>query len=163
MTKRNKIELCRHLGAPDQGEDRPRRAVERGGQRVEFGLHQFPGRSRQQMRERFDRSMRAMRCGEGVIDIDVAEFGEGVRKTGRVGFLPLVETEIFEQRDLARPKGRDRPFRLLADAIGGKGDMAAADRLLQRRDQLTQREGRVGLTLRTAEMRHDDDFGVFVD
>ena len=82
------------------------------------------------MRESVDRSMRAMRCGEGVIYIDLAEFGEGARKIGRVGFLFLVEAEIFQQRDFAGPKSRDHPFRLLADAIGCKGDMTAADHLL---------------------------------
>jgi len=58
-----------------------------------------------------------MRRRERVVHIDIAELGECARKIGRILFLSLIEAQIFEQRDLSRPKIRDDPLRRLADAV----------------------------------------------
>ena len=76
-----------------------------------------------------------MRSRECVVDIDVAEFGQGPRKILRIRLFALVEAEIFEKSDLPGPKRRNDPFRLFADAVSSEGDLSAADCLAQRRYQ----------------------------
>ncbi len=100
---------------------------------------------------------------EGIVDVDIAQFGKSAGKVGRICFLTLVEAEVFEKGDLPRPKRGDHSFGLVANAIRGKGYLPAGDRLLQRRDQGPQRKGWVRPALGAAEMRHDDNFGAFVD
>ncbi len=74
-----------------------------------------------------------------------------------------MKAEIFEQRHLPRTEGRHDPPGLLADAVGGKRDLAAAQCPAQRRQHRAQRKFRVGAALRPAEMRHHDNHGTPID
>src|SRR6266478_4606741 len=107
--------------------------------------------------------MRPMRRRERIVNVDVAQFGKGVGKVGRVCLLALVEAEVFEKGDLPGPKRRDHSLRLVANAIRGESHLPAADRLLQGYNQGPQRKGRVRPALRSAKVRHHNYLGAFVD
>ena len=66
-------ELGRDLGAADDRRHRALRIAKRALQRLELGLHRPPGEARQVMRDALGRRMGAVRGGEGVVDIIVAE------------------------------------------------------------------------------------------
>ncbi len=104
-----------------------------------------------------------MRGRKSIVDIDVAELGEGLRKTGRVRLLAFVETKIFEERDLPRSERGDNAFCFLADAVGGEGHVTTTDRALERRYHQAQGEGGIGFAPRTAEMRHHDHLRALLD
>ena len=96
-------------------------------QRLELGLHGAAGIGGQEVRERFGRSVRAVRGGKRVVDIDVAELRERGREGRIVLFLALVEARVLQAENVARLHARDRLFGDLADAIVGKGDRPADD------------------------------------
>ena len=65
-------------------------------------------------------------CGaERVVDIDIAEGRQGFRKGVVVFFLPLMESEVFKEQDVARLQLGDKLFHCRADAIGGKQNFFA--------------------------------------
>ena len=70
------LDLGRDLGAADNGHDRPFRIFERLAERGDLGHHQKAGIGRQQIGDGFDRGMRPVGRGEGIVDIDIAERGE---------------------------------------------------------------------------------------
>ncbi len=156
------IELGRDLGAADQRDDRVRWVFEGGAERLQFGLHVLPRRRRQEVRQRRDRGVRAVRRRERVIDIEVAERRQLLREAGVVLFLLRVEAQVFQQRHLAGVQCGDDARRLGADAVAGEMHRPAADRPAQRLDQGPQRLRRIG-ALRAAEMRHHDDLGAAAD
>src|SRR5437879_701092 len=73
------------------------RVFQRGAGRFPLLRHVFAGGGRQQMRQRLDRGMRPVRRREGVVDIRIAQCGEGAGESGVVGLLALVEAQVFEQ------------------------------------------------------------------
>ena len=102
------VELGRNLGAADDGGDRPLRRVERLAERLELGLHGAAGIGRQHVAEAFGRGMRAVRGGEGVVDIDVAELGERGDEGRIVLFLAGVEARVLQAEDVAGLHRGDR-------------------------------------------------------
>ncbi len=100
---------------------------------------------------------------ERIVDINFAELGKGASELRRIRLLALVEAKIFEECNLAGPKRCHHPLRFRADAIGRESHLAAADRLLQGRNQRPQRKSRVRSVLWTTEMRHHDDLGASRD
>ena len=122
------IELGRHLRPADQRQNGRRRLLEGRRQGREFGLHQLPGGIWQQPSQRVDRGVRAVRGGEGIIDVDIAQIGERAREIERVRFLLLVEAKIFEESHLPWPKRRDDALCFCTDAILGEDHIPAANR-----------------------------------
>ena len=116
------VELGRDLGAADDGDHRLLRRVQRLRQRVELGLHGAAGIGGQFVAEAFGRGMRAMRGGEGVVDVDVAELRER-RDEGRIVlFFFFVEARVLETENVAVLHRGDGLLGDFADAVLGKAD-----------------------------------------
>ena len=96
------VELGRNLGAADDRRHRPLRCVQRLLQRFELLLHGAPGVGGEQMGDRLDRGVRAVRDREGVVDIDVAQRGELGGESGIVFFFALMEAGILQAQNIAR-------------------------------------------------------------
>ena len=107
MHEGQEVELGRDLGAADERHHRALRRLERRGERLELRLHQPPGGGGQQMRQRLGRGMRAMRRGEGVVDVEIAERRELPREAGIVASPRRMEAEILQQRHVAGARARD--------------------------------------------------------
>ena len=118
------IELGGNLRAADDGGDRALRRVQRLLQRRKLFLHGAAGISGQKMRDRLDRSVRAVRDRERIVDVNVAELRKSGRKRRIVLFFAFVEAGIFQAENVARLHARHRLFGGLADAVVGKGDRA---------------------------------------
>ena len=67
-----------------------------------------------------DGSVRPMRDGKGVVDIDIAEARQLRGKLAVVLFFAFVEARIFEAKNIAGLHRGDGLFGDLADAICGK-------------------------------------------
>ena len=150
------IELGGDLGAADDRGEGPRRRFQSARQRFQFGLHRPPRGGGQKMSQPFRRSVRAVRGGKGVVDVDFPERGERPRESGIVRFLAGVETQVLEQQDLARAKPLSRSFGDGADAVLGERDLAAAERPAQGPDEGAQGQVVQALALRSAEMGKDN-------
>ena len=113
------------------------------------------------MRETFRGSMRAVRRGKGIIDIDVAEFGKRVDKSGVVLLLAFVKARIFQQQNVASAHFGDRSFCRFADAIRGEANRLAEVLGKHRRDGF-QRICLVRAGFRAAEMGEQDDLAALI-
>ncbi len=136
--------------------------LERAAEMLELGLHQPSGRARQQAGDRRGRGMGAMRGGEGVVDVEIAERGELAGEGGVVFLLGGVEAQILEQRDLARRQPGDDRLGRRAAAILGEGDRAA-DRGRERVPHHLQRHAGHDLAVGPAEMGQHHDLGALVE
>ena len=87
-------------------------------------LHAAPDIGRELVRHSFGRSVRAMRSGKSVVDVNIAEFGQGAYERRIVLRLGGMEPGIFEHEDAAVLHCRDRAFRDLAGAVGRKSHIA---------------------------------------
>src|SRR5436309_14450324 len=106
------------------------------------------------MRQCRSRGVCAVGSRERVVDVEVAELGKGSSELRRICLFALVEAKIFEEGHLAGAECRDHPFCLFADAVRREGNLTAADRLLQGRNQRPEGKSRVRSVLWTAKMRH---------
>ena len=79
------------------------------GQRLDLSLHRAARIGRQLMGEPLGRGMRAMRGGEGVVDVDVAELGEFGDEGRIVLLLALVEAGVLQQQRRRRASSPRRP------------------------------------------------------
>ena len=151
------LDLGRDLGPTDDRGQGPRRVIERTAEALELRLHQAPRRGGQEPGQRLGRGMGAVGGGEGVVDIGVAERGEGLGEIGIVGFLAGMEAEVFQERYLSIAETGHHRRGLRPDAIPGEGDWSAAQRRSKGRGHLAQGEGRVDGAPGPAEMGHEDD------
>ena len=91
--------------------------VEGLAERVELGLHGATRVSRQLARQAFGRGVRAVRRGECVVDIDVAELCKLIDE-GRIVLLFLfMEARVFEKQHVAVLHRGDGFVRSCANAI----------------------------------------------
>jgi hypothetical protein len=67
--------------------------------------------------------MRAVRGGEGVVNVDIAQLGKRTREVERICFLSGVEAKILKESELAWPKTRDCSLRFFADTVRGEDDV----------------------------------------
>ncbi len=117
----------------------------------------WPAQRGQQPRQRVGRGVGAVRDREGVVDIDIAEFGQRGGEAGVVRLLARVEAQVLQQRDPALRQAGDGRARRPADAVPGEADRRAAERRRQRPRQRRQRHRGVAPPPRPAEMREDRD------
>ncbi len=109
------------------------------------------------------RRVRAMRGAERVVDVDVGELGERLRKRGIVLFLFRVEAQVLEQDDLGSAmRCGHGGFRRLADAVGRKDDVAL-QQLPQSIGDRLQAELRRRLALRPPQVRRKNDRRALVE
>src|ERR1700722_11079970 len=85
------VELAGDFGAADDGDQRTLGRLQRLAERFEFCLHRAASEGGQLMRDALGRGMGAMGGGKGVVDIEIAEFGEFVDEGRIVLFLAFVE------------------------------------------------------------------------
>jgi hypothetical protein len=145
-------ELGGHLGAADDGHQRARRLRERLAERLELGRQQRPGAGdRREARHAVRRGLGAVRGGEGVHHVDVAERGHAARERLVVLLLALDESHVLGERHLAR--GDLDAFEPVAHQRH-----RPAQQLRQPRRDRRQAERRVllvaGTGLRAPEVRH---------
>ena len=76
--------LVRDLGAADDGDDRARRIVQRGIERLQLRLHQPAGIGGQQVGHALGAGMGAMGGGEGVVHVDI---GQARQRRGEGGVV----------------------------------------------------------------------------
>ncbi len=72
--------LDRHLGPAHHGSDRGLRSTQRGIQRLQFRFHRPARIGRQHMRQPFGAGMGAVRGGKGIVDVEIAICGDGLRE-----------------------------------------------------------------------------------
>ncbi len=95
-------ELGGYLRAGDDGEQRPRRLLERRLQRRQFADQQRAGAGhRRVLRDSVSARLGAMRRAERIHHIDIAQRGHFLRQIVRVLLFALVEAHVLEQHDLA--------------------------------------------------------------
>ena len=102
--------------------------AERRIKRLELGLHQPAGGGGQNLGQPLGRGMRPVGRGKCVVDIDIAKCGQRGGNIRVVCLLPGMETQVFQERHLARAEiGNDRMCGI-ADAVLREGDRYAAQR-----------------------------------
>jgi hypothetical protein len=101
-------QLGRNLGPADNRRDRRFGCSKSRIERLELALHRAARIGREQMRQAFGGRMRAMRCAEGIVDVEIAVMCDGLRKVGIVGLLAGPETGVVEQTDIAIAQDADR-------------------------------------------------------
>ena len=129
-------------------------------ERFDFRLHGAAGIGRKFPRQALGRSVRAMRGGESVVDIEVAELRERRDEIRRVLFLAGMEAGVFEHQHVARLHRRDGLLGIWPDAILREGDRLAENF----RDRGHDRRQRLALVaaLGPAEMRKQDRLAALV-
>ena len=96
-----------------------------------------------------------MRRAERVVHIEVAEFREGLGKSGIVRFFSGMETDVLEQRHVPLIHVTDDLFRDLADSVVTESNRAADERVQIIADW-AQRIFLDRLSFRPAEVRHQN-------
>jgi len=110
------------------------------------------------MRYALGRGMGAVRGREGVIDIEVGQFGQAGRELGVVGFLGGVEAHVFQQDDAAGVQIGNGRMGRAADAVLGEAHRRS-QQFRQGRDQRLQAHRRHDLALGAVEVGQQGDLG----
>ena len=121
------FDFVRNLCAAENDNKRARRIFQFISQKLQLALHEQPRGALtaafgHHASDPFSGSMGAMRCAEGVIDINVGNLGEFFCKCRIIGFFFFVITDIFEQKHIAVFHGGNGFFDFLADTIIHKSD-----------------------------------------
>lgn len=95
---------------------------------------------------------------EGVVDVEIGQTRKLLSEGGVVGFLFLVETDVFQQQNVTWLEGGGGFLRRLADAIVGKGDRAAEE-FGEFGGDGAQGHGGFALAFWAAEVGGENDFG----
>jgi hypothetical protein len=96
-----------------------------------------------------------MGSSESIVDVEIAEPRQLAREGRIVRLLAGVETEVFQEQDLARLEGPGFPLHHLSDAVINPGD-GRPEQVLQVGSQGAGAKSGVGLAVGSAEMgRHD--------
>ena len=104
------FELVRHLGAAEDGDERPVRLLQHPAEILDLLRHQQAGgRLLRVMDDALGRRVRAVRRAEGVVDVDVGERRELPREAAVVLLLFGVEAQVLEQHHAAGLGLLDRP------------------------------------------------------
>ena len=153
------LQLVADLRAAEHDRVRPRRVLRQPLQDVDLGRDERSGGVRQAQRDVVDAGVLAVDGPEGVVDVQVGEGREPVGEAPPLGVvlarLAGREADVLEQHD---PVGLGRPHRLrgrLPHDVLGEAHRRA-EQLLEPLADRRQAVRRVGLALRTAEVRDDD-------
>ena len=120
---------------------------------LDFLFQQEACSCRQEVSYAFNRSVCAVRYTEAVIDIQVCQRSQLFGKFHVVLFLFLMETQVFQQQDVARLQLAGSSLRSLANTVGSEQNLFA-QQLAQMLSYRSQRQFRFNLSFRTAEMCH---------
>ena len=107
-----------NLGPAHNGHKGPFRILERFSQIIQFFHHQIACRTLPEMTRHPFRGCMGSMCGpEGIVDIDVAQFGKFFGKGRIVIGLLFVVPQIFQYQYVAATKRFDRCLSRFADAV----------------------------------------------
>jgi hypothetical protein len=141
----------------DQGERAP--MFQQLGKCEELALHEKSHGSRlEEARDSGHGRVRAMTCGEGIVDVAGPETRQRLREAGVVGLFGFVEPEIFEQEALPGSQGSSEFLRERTDAIRRQGDRPP-EQLLEPEQHGLQRIARIPCSCGSSEVRRQDDGG----
>ena len=103
----NDANLVGDLGSAQNGNVGTLGVLRRLTEERQLLLHQEAGHGGQIVRHALVGCVGAMRCAEGVVDVDFGRAGQLFREFGVVGPLLAVEAGVFQQDNLAWPHGPD--------------------------------------------------------
>ena len=158
------LDLVRHLGAAEDGDERSLRRFEDVAEILQLLLHQQAGRRAPDVvRDPFDRRVRAMRGAEGVVDVLVGERRERLGERRIVLLFLRMEPQVLEQYDApARPcTCCHRARRVVAHAIVGERH-GPSEQIGQPIGDRAKAHLRIDLALRPAQMAGEDDGGALL-
>ena len=128
----------------------------------QFLLHQQAAYGREEGRDSSGGAVGAVGAAERIVHKNLRERGKLLRQFHVVLFLAGVEPHVFQQQHPAIRQGFRFGFGFRAHAGFGKLHRHAEQRA-QRRGDGTQTLFRIDLTLRTAEVAAQNDFGALSD
>ena len=142
-----------YLSAADNSNERMQRVGYSLTYILDFLFQQEACSCRQEVGYAFNRSVSAVRYTEAVIDIQVCQRSQLLGKVHVVLFLFLMETQVFQQQDMARFQFAGSSLCSLANAVRSKKNFFA-QQLAQVLRYGSQRQFLFNLSFRTAEMCH---------
>ncbi|KAI3485128.1 hypothetical protein L1887_51565 [Cichorium endivia] len=173
----DELDLVRHLGTAEDGQEGTLGALERLGEELKLLLHQETGGTLGQLDADHGR-VGTVGSAEGVVDVDVTELGEAGAEllhlggvgldlfAGLVGALALlldVVAEVLEQEDLAALGSGDGLLGGRADTVGQELDVLGEQLGDLGGDGLERVLGD-GLAVGAAHVGHEDDcLGLLLD
>ena len=157
-------ELVRDLGAAEEADEGSFR-VQHGLECIELSLEQEARGHSLDVRNHPRRGgMGAVSRSEGIIHVDVGQARERLREHGIVLGFGSMEAQVFEQQDFAVGQIRYGLRDLIADAVGNEADPrlersreGLVERLAKGTGDRGERQRRIGLAFRPAQMRSEDD------
>ena len=155
-------DLAGDLAAADDGDEGLGGVLEERSHELDLLLDQEAGIAGQIVGDTLRGGVGAVGRAEGVVAIDVAVAGKGLGELGVVALLFLVEPDVLQEEDLTRLEGLDLGLDLASDDIGGELD-GDAEQLLELLGDGGHGEVGVLLSLRAAEVAHDDEAGTLLE
>src|ERR1019366_919136 len=149
-------DLVRDLRSADDRHQRPGRIFEDLCERAHLTFEQPPGGAREQMRDALGARVRAMGRPEGVVDVEVAERGQGTRELGIVARLTGVEADVLEDQYLPFAEPFCERLHLIADDGPGERHVRVGQ-LAQVLDDGSEREIGLGATLGAPEVGYQHE------
>src|SRR5450759_3784863 len=158
-------DLVADFGAAEDGDEGALGVLQGAAQILQLFFHeQTGGGFLHELRDANRGSMGTMGGAEGVVDVEIGELGELLRKMFVVGFFLGVEAEVFEQQRLAFLELERHFFGFGPNALGAEADVFAARQFFVEHHAQTLGNGLeaqlwIGLAFGTAEVRREDEAG----
>ncbi len=149
-------DLRRNLGAADNRDDRRPGIVHDATEHLELARHQLAGNRRQEMRDAFGGRMRTMRGAEGVVDVDVRECREPASER-RIVRLLAGSKRTFSSIPTSPSRSEATMLWALSPTTSDASRTSVTEQAAQTRGDSTETEAVIDSSLRTAEVRNDDD------
>ena len=159
---REDADLVADLGAADNSGKGTLRMGNGAAEEADLLFQEEARRAGQEVCHSLDRRVGPMRNAEAVIHIQIGQGGQFFCEIQVVLFFFRMETQVFQEQDLARFQLGRRRFRFRADTV-----CRERDRLSQQFFQMPGHGGqgifRIHLPFRASEMRHQNDSGAVPD
>ena len=155
-------DLVGNLRTAENGDERSLRVGKRSAHDADLFFDQVAAYRGKIMGNALGGSVRSVRRSERVVDIDLSHRSELFRKLGIVLFLFLVETDVFDEENVALFESGRLRFRVFSDDILRKLDFFA-EKFGKFRRNGSKRIFHVELALRSAQVRAKDNFRIVRD
>jgi len=154
------VDLVGDFRAAEDRDERALRSANRVGQVLDFLFDEETADARfagHRFRNGDHRSVGAVAGAERVVDVNVGEGGEFRGEFGVALLFARLETEVFENDDVAVGQRGDFRFRVGADGVGREVDFRVRKEFAETNRRRFQRVFGVRFVLRTAEVAHQND------
>ena len=155
-------DLVAHLGAAEDGRERPFGLLEKAAQGADLALHQQARVGRQVRRDPDGRGMGSVGGAECVVDEDVGVGREDLGEAGVVLLLLGVEPEVLEEDRLTVTHPLDRILGAHAERVAGDGHVPPKE-LAESLADGAQPQPVLDLAVWPPEMAGEDDPGALVE